>query len=63
MSLMHSGMAAWTINQPGGKLPPGVAQANVDFVNRNEARLKELEGLMQRDGCGDDGGEDDDTAE
>jgi hypothetical protein len=45
MSLMHNGMAAWAVSQPGGKLPPGVSQANVDFVKRNEAKLKPLEDL------------------
>ena len=30
-SLIQNGMAAWNADQPGGQLPPGVSQANVDF--------------------------------
>jgi hypothetical protein len=55
MSLLHNGLAAWAVSQPGGKLPPGVSQASVDFIKRNEAKLKPLEDL---DACGDAAAED-----
>jgi len=41
-SMMQSGMAAWAVSQPGGKLPPGVSQANVDFFNTHEAAMAQL---------------------
>jgi hypothetical protein len=37
MSVMQNGLAAWAVSQPGGKLPPGVSQANVDFYKQHEA--------------------------
>jgi hypothetical protein len=54
LSLLHNGMAAWATSQPGGTLPPGVSKANVDFVNRHEAELKQLQGLSKQGDCGDD---------
>lgn len=41
IALMQSGMGAWALDQ-GGKLPAGVAQANVDFFNENKDRLEAL---------------------
>ena len=35
----RTGMAAWALKQPGGKLPPGVSQANVDFYKKHEAAM------------------------
>jgi hypothetical protein len=62
MAMIHNSLAAWAVSQPGGKLPPGVSQANVDFLKRNEAKTKELEGLG-RDGCGDQASEDEEIEE
>ncbi len=53
LSLLHNGMAAWATSQPGGTLPPGVSKANVDFVNKHDAELKQLEGLSKQGDCGD----------
>jgi len=62
LSLFQNGLAAWALDQPGGKLPPGVSKANVDFVKRHGAELKRLEGVRPDGGCeGEDSGED--TAE
>ena len=60
MSLLQNGLAAWAVDQPGGKLPPGISKANVDFVKKHGAELKKLEGLRPEDGCdgGDTGDED-----
>jgi hypothetical protein len=42
MALLQNAMAGWALNQPGGKLPPGVSQANVDFVKQHEADIQQL---------------------
>jgi hypothetical protein len=47
-SMMQSGMSAWAVKQ-NGKLPPGVAQANVDFYNKHEAAMA---ALSESDPCG-----------
>jgi hypothetical protein len=44
MSLLQNAMAGWAVSQPGGKLPPGVSQANVDFVKQHEA---DIQGIAQ----------------
>jgi hypothetical protein len=54
MSLLQNGLAAWAANQPGGTLPPGVSKANVDFVTKHDAELKQLAALDSRDTCGDE---------
>ena len=41
-SMLHNGMAAWAVSQPGGKLPPGTLQSNVDFYKKNEAKMAAL---------------------
>lgn len=53
-SMLHNGMAAWAVSQPGGKLPPGTQQSNVDFVKKNEARMS---AIGQNDPCDDESGE------
>lgn len=58
MSLFQNGLAAWALDQPGGKLPPGVSKANVDFVKEHDAQLKQLQGLSPDGGCDDEAAED-----
>ncbi len=58
-SMMQSGMSAWALKQPGGKLPPGVSQANVDFFNKHETAMAKL-GKDNACGKDDDGEEDSD---
>ncbi|MDH4255538.1 MAG: hypothetical protein OEX13_13560 [Gammaproteobacteria bacterium] len=53
-SLLQTGLAAWAVDQPGGKLPPGTSKANVDFFKKHEADLKQLEGLKQDNDCDED---------
>lgn len=53
-SMMQSRMSAWALSQPGGKLPPGVSQANVDFYRKHEAAMA---ALGENDPCGDDSGD------
>ena len=50
-SLMHNGLAAWAISQPGGKLPAGTSKANVEFYQQHEAELQQLEALKLDDDC------------
>jgi hypothetical protein len=45
----QTAMAAWALEQPGGKLPPGVSQANVDFYKTHRARIEGIAPLD--DGC------------
>jgi len=53
-SMMQNGLAAWAVSQPGGKLPPGVSQANVDFYKKHEAKMA---ALGKEDACGEDSGD------
>jgi hypothetical protein len=53
-SIFQNGMAAWALDQPGGKLPPGVAKANVDFYRSHEAAIKKLGLEAESDGCKDE---------
>jgi len=59
-SMFQTGMAAWAMSQPGGKLPPGVSQANVDFYKKNEARLATL---GENDPCDDAATDDEEVPE
>jgi hypothetical protein len=54
-SMLQNGWAAWAVSQPGGKLPPGVSQANVDFYNKHEAKMA---AIGRDDTCGNDSGDD-----
>lgn len=42
MAVFQSGMAAWALSQPGGKLPPGVSMDNVNFYRKHQAALETL---------------------
>ena len=50
-SLFYNGMAAWALEQPGGKLPPDVKMANVNFYRAHEAELKKLGELTKQADC------------
>jgi hypothetical protein len=60
LSVFQTGMASWAVSQPGGKLPPGVSQANVDFVRKHEARVA---ALGEIDPCDDDAAEEEEVPE
>lgn len=53
-SMFQTGMAAWATSQPGGKLPPGVSQANVNFYKQHEAAIA---ALGKNDPCSNDSGD------
>lgn len=57
-SILHNGLAAWALSQPGGKLPAGTSKANVDFYQKHEAELQQLEELKQDEDCDEDATED-----
>ncbi len=61
MSPLQTGLAAWALEQPGGKLPPGVSNANVDFYKAHKAALEKL-GAGSKDKC-DDSGDDRDSGD
>ena len=62
-SLFQSGMAAWALDQPGGKLPPNVAMDNVTFYRKHEEALKKLGEETKPAECGDDEAEESEAVE
>lgn len=62
MSIFQTGLASWGLTQPGGKLPPGVSMANVNFYRKNEAAMAKLGESVQSDDC-DAGDAEDETTE
>lgn len=59
MSIFQTGLASWGLSQPGGKLPPGVAMANVNFYRKNEAAMARLGEASESNDCNGDEREDD----
>jgi len=59
MSLFQTGMASWALSQPGGKLPPGISMANVNFYRKNEAAMSRMAESSKADDCDGDNREDD----
>jgi hypothetical protein len=57
-SLVHNGIAAWAVSQPGGKLPPGTNPASVDFCKKHAAEIEALPKL-KNSRCDDEDAEDD----
>jgi len=60
-AMFQTGLAAWAMEQPGGKLPPGVSKANVDFYNAHRAKIDAMEPLD--DGCDGSAEEEEEEAE
>ena len=54
LSVFQNGLASWALQQPGGKLPPGVKMANVNFIRAHEAELKKLGEINQQADCDQD---------
>jgi hypothetical protein len=50
-SVFQSGMAVLAVQQPGGKLSPGVKMANVNFYRTHEAELTTLGELTTHADC------------
>ena len=51
LSVFQNGMASWALQQPRGKLPPGVKMANVNFVRSHEAELNKLGEISKQADC------------
>ena len=60
MSIFQTGLASWGLSQPGGKLPPGVSMANVNFYRKNEAAMASIGEANESDDCNDERVKDDD---
>lgn len=56
-SVFQAGMASWALAQPGGKLPPGVSMANVNFYRAHEAAIQALGVGSRSADCEDDDGD------
>ncbi|MGB5131882.1 MAG: hypothetical protein WBO00_04655 [Steroidobacteraceae bacterium] len=63
MSVFQTGMASWALTQPGGKLPPGVSMANVNFYRKNEAAMSQIAESSKAGDCNGDETEDPEDAE
>jgi len=50
-ALLESGLASYTLQTPGGKMPDGVRPANVDFVRRHSAELHQLANETEDESC------------
>lgn len=59
-SMMEAGLSSWAVSQPGGKLPPGVSQANVDFYRKHEAAMA---AIGENDPCDAESGEEEEAEE
>ena len=57
-AMMQSGLAAWGLDQPGGKLPPGVSAANVEFYRKHAVELQKLAEETEDSKCGAEESED-----
>jgi hypothetical protein len=55
-------MASWALSQPGGKLPPGISMANVNFYRQHEAAMSKMAESSKGDDC-DAGDREDDPTE
>ena len=54
LSIFQTGLASWGLSQPGGKLPPGVSMANVNFYRKNEAAMASIGTANESDDCNDE---------
>jgi hypothetical protein len=58
-SLISTALAAWVSSEPGGQLPPGASQANVDFYKKHEAAVEQLNLSQGSDSCDEEKDDDD----
>jgi hypothetical protein len=50
-SLIENAYASYALEQPGGKLPPGVSMTNVEFLRRNSGVIEQLANETEVDDC------------
>ncbi len=55
-SLIENAFASYALEQPGGKLPPGISMANVEFLRKNSGVIERLANETEIAGCAEDGG-------
>ena len=53
-SMFQNGVAAWSLDQPGGKLPPGTLMGNVNFYRAHDAALRKLGKELKAADCDDE---------
>lgn len=51
LSVFQTGMVAWALEQPGGKLPSGANMANIKFYRAHEAELNKLGEINKEADC------------
>jgi hypothetical protein len=54
-SLIENAFASYDLDQPGGKLPPGISMANVEFLRTHQARIEALATETEAAECVEDG--------
>jgi hypothetical protein len=52
-ALIENAYAAYSVDQPGGKLPPGTSMANVEFLRRNTGVIEKLANETEVAECAD----------
>jgi hypothetical protein len=57
-SLAYNSVAAWAVEQPGGKLPPDANPVNVDFCKKHAAEIEALP-KSKDSGCDEEDADDD----
>ena len=55
-ALIENAYAAYSVDQPGGKLPPGASMANVEFLRRNTGVIERLANETKEAECADSAG-------
>ena len=50
-ALIENAMAAYALDQPGGKLPPGISMENVEFFRKYAAEMERLASETVDAGC------------
>ena len=55
-ALIENAYAAYSVDQPGGKLPPGTSMANVEFLRRNSDVIERLANETEVPECADSAG-------
>jgi hypothetical protein len=56
-SLVQNGLASYSLETPGAKLPAGISMANVEFFRRHSAALEKLAAETEVESCGEEAGD------
>jgi len=57
MAVFQAGMTSWALDQPGGKLPPGMGMENVTFYRKHDAAMRKLGESAKAADCDEEGEE------